>query len=176
MVNMRVSSQNDKYMLVSSQNYSAVCEDACVVISCPLLSKPFLLFYLLCALSMSHRGYLHSTLQQSSSLSSFYFNTFCSCLTPTDKSFIGVALVFCVCGRKAITKKRMDEHQARTIKILQSLCVSHKIVETYRNQHAPKFSIGKMGMMHQWQHWPVLSRDVTPENRSEHRPSAMTIR
>jgi hypothetical protein len=29
-----------------------------------------------------------------------------------------------------------SEHQARTIKILQSLCVSHKIVETYRNQHA----------------------------------------
>jgi hypothetical protein len=28
------------------------------------------------------------------------------------------------------------EHQARTINILQSLCVSHKIVETYRNQHA----------------------------------------
>jgi hypothetical protein len=28
--------------------------------------------------------------------------------------------------------------------ILQSLCVSHKIVETYRNQHAPKFSKGKM--------------------------------
>jgi hypothetical protein len=30
-----------------------------------------------------------------------------------------------------------SEQQARTIKILQSLCVSHKIVETYRNQHAP---------------------------------------
>jgi hypothetical protein len=31
-----------------------------------------------------------------------------------------------------------SEHQARTIKILQSLCISvHKIVETYRNQHAP---------------------------------------
>jgi hypothetical protein len=29
-----------------------------------------------------------------------------------------------------------SEHQARTIKILQSLCVSHEIVETYRNQHA----------------------------------------
>jgi hypothetical protein len=29
-----------------------------------------------------------------------------------------------------------SEHQARTIKILQSLCVSHKIVETYKNQHA----------------------------------------
>jgi hypothetical protein len=28
------------------------------------------------------------------------------------------------------------EHQARTIKILQSLCISHNIVETYRNQHA----------------------------------------
>jgi hypothetical protein len=37
-----------------------------------------------------------------------------------------------------------SEHQARTIKILQSLCVSHKIVETYRSQHAPKFSKGKM--------------------------------
>jgi hypothetical protein len=37
-----------------------------------------------------------------------------------------------------------SEHQAPTIKILQSLCVSHKIVETYRNQHAPKFSKGKM--------------------------------
>jgi hypothetical protein len=37
-----------------------------------------------------------------------------------------------------------SEHQARTIKILQSLCVSHKIVETYRNQHAPEFSKGKM--------------------------------
>jgi hypothetical protein len=36
-----------------------------------------------------------------------------------------------------------SEHQARTIKILQSLCVSHKIVETCRNQHAPKFSKGK---------------------------------
>jgi hypothetical protein len=29
-----------------------------------------------------------------------------------------------------------SEHQAGTIKILQSLYVSHKIVETYRNQHA----------------------------------------
>jgi hypothetical protein len=29
-----------------------------------------------------------------------------------------------------------SEHQARTIKILLSLCASHKIVETYRNQHA----------------------------------------
>jgi hypothetical protein len=29
-----------------------------------------------------------------------------------------------------------SEHLACTIKILQSLCVSHKIVETYRNQHA----------------------------------------
>jgi hypothetical protein len=29
-----------------------------------------------------------------------------------------------------------SEHKARTIKILQSLCVSHKIVEPYRNQHA----------------------------------------
>jgi hypothetical protein len=37
-----------------------------------------------------------------------------------------------------------SEHQTRTIKILQSLCVSHKIVETCRNQHAPKFSKGKM--------------------------------
>jgi hypothetical protein len=37
-----------------------------------------------------------------------------------------------------------SEHQARTIKILQSLCVSQEIVETYRNQHAPKFSKGKM--------------------------------
>jgi hypothetical protein len=37
-----------------------------------------------------------------------------------------------------------SEHQARTIKILQSLWVSHKIVETYRNQHAPNFSKGKM--------------------------------
>jgi hypothetical protein len=55
-----------------------------------------------------------------------------------------------------------DEHQTRTLKILQSLCVSHKIVETYRNQHAPKFSKGKMGMMCQWQHWPVSSQDVTP--------------
>jgi hypothetical protein len=35
-----------------------------------------------------------------------------------------------------------SEHQARTH--LQSLCVSHKIVETYRNQHAQKFSKGKM--------------------------------
>jgi hypothetical protein len=33
-----------------------------------------------------------------------------------------------------------SEHQARTIKILQSLCISHKIVETYKNQYAPKFS------------------------------------
>jgi hypothetical protein len=37
-----------------------------------------------------------------------------------------------------------SEYQARTIKILQPLCVSHKIVETYRNQHAPMFSKGKM--------------------------------
>jgi hypothetical protein len=37
-----------------------------------------------------------------------------------------------------------SEHQARTIKILQALCVSHTIVETYRNQHAPKFSKGKI--------------------------------
>jgi hypothetical protein len=38
-----------------------------------------------------------------------------------------------------------SEHQARTIKILQSLCVSHKIVETYRNQHAPRFEEEKTG-------------------------------
>jgi hypothetical protein len=32
------------------------------------------------------------------------------------------------------------------------------------------------GMMHQWQHWPVSSQDVTPsENRPEHWPSAMSI-
>ena len=37
-----------------------------------------------------------------------------------------------------------SEHQAHTIKILQSLCISHRIVETYRNQHAPKFSKEKM--------------------------------
>jgi hypothetical protein len=37
-----------------------------------------------------------------------------------------------------------SEHQALAIKILQSLCVSHKIVETYRNlQRAPKFSKSK---------------------------------
>jgi hypothetical protein len=35
----------------------------------------------------------------------------------------------------------------------------------------------KMGMMRQWQHWPVSSQDVTPsENRPEHLPSAMSIR
>jgi hypothetical protein len=45
-----------------------------------------------------------------------------------------------------------SDYQARTIKILQSLCASHKIMETYRNQHAPKFSKGKMGMVCQWQH------------------------
>jgi hypothetical protein len=45
---------------------------------------------------------------------------------------------------------------------------SHKIVKTFRNQHAPKFSKGKMWMMRQWQHWPVSSQDVTPfENRPE---------
>jgi hypothetical protein len=27
-----------------------------------------------------------------------------------------------------------------------------QLMETYRNQHAPKFSKGKMGMMRQWQH------------------------
>jgi hypothetical protein len=37
-----------------------------------------------------------------------------------------------------------SEHQARTINLLQSPCVSHKIVETYRNQHAPKNSKRKM--------------------------------
>jgi hypothetical protein len=37
-----------------------------------------------------------------------------------------------------------SEHQVRTTKILRSLCVSHKIVETYRYQHALKFSKGKM--------------------------------
>jgi hypothetical protein len=37
-----------------------------------------------------------------------------------------------------------SEHQAYTIKILQSLCINFKIVETYRHQHAPKFSKGKM--------------------------------
>jgi hypothetical protein len=38
-------------------------------------------------------------------------------------------------------------------------------------------SKGKMGMMRQWQHWPVWSQDVTPsENRPQHRPSAMSIR
>jgi hypothetical protein len=45
-----------------------------------------------------------------------------------------------------------SEHQARTIKILQSLCVRHKIVETYRNQHASKFSKMENGMMREWQH------------------------
>jgi hypothetical protein len=34
---------------------------------------------------------------------------------------------------------------ARTIKILQSLCASHKIVKTYRNQHAPRFEERKTG-------------------------------
>jgi hypothetical protein len=29
-----------------------------------------------------------------------------------------------------------SEHQARSIMMLLSLCVSHKIVETFRNQHA----------------------------------------
>jgi hypothetical protein len=46
-----------------------------------------------------------------------------------------------------------SKYQARTIKILQSLCKSHKIVESYRNQHATKFSKGKTDMMRQWQHW-----------------------
>jgi hypothetical protein len=54
-----------------------------------------------------------------------------------------------------------SEHQACTVKILQSLCVSHKIVETYKNQHAPKFLKRENGMMRQWQHWPVLSQDDT---------------
>jgi hypothetical protein len=53
------------------------------------------------------------------------------------------------------------------MKILQSLCVSHKIVETYRNQHEPKFSKGKMGMMRQWQHWLISSQDVTPSKNSQ---------
>jgi hypothetical protein len=38
-----------------------------------------------------------------------------------------------------------SEHPAHTIKILLSLCVSYKIVETYRNQHAPKFSKKEKG-------------------------------
>jgi hypothetical protein len=46
--------------------------------------------------------------------------------------------------------KIKSEHQTRTIKILQSLCVSHKNVETCRNQLAPKFSKRKMGMMRQY--------------------------
>jgi hypothetical protein len=72
-----------------------------------------------------------------------------------------------------------SEHQGCNIKTLQSLWVSHKIVETYRNQHAPEFSKGENGndQMCQWQHWPVSSLDVTPsENRPEHLPSAMSMR
>jgi hypothetical protein len=65
-----------------------------------------------------------------------------------------------------------SEHHACTIKIQQSLCISHKIMETYRNQHAPKFLTGKKGMMHQWQHCYL---SVTPENRPEHWPRAMSF-
>jgi hypothetical protein len=61
-----------------------------------------------------------------------------------------------------------SEHQACTIKILQPLCVSHKIVERYRTQHAPKFSKRQiMGMMCQWQHGPVSSQDVTPSETGQ---------
>jgi hypothetical protein len=51
-------------------------------------------------------------------------------------------------GRDDKPRSRMcthSEHQARTIKILQSMCVSHKIVVTYRKQHAPRFEEGKTG-------------------------------
>jgi hypothetical protein len=35
----------------------------------------------------------------------------------------------------------------------------------------------KVGMMHQWEHWPVSSLDVTPsENRPKHQPTTMSIR
>jgi hypothetical protein len=36
-----------------------------------------------------------------------------------------------------------SEHQACTKNILQSLCISNKIVETYRNQHLRRFEIEK---------------------------------
>jgi hypothetical protein len=40
---------------------------------------------------------------------------------------------------------KFSKECASTIKILQSLCVSYKIVETYRKtEHAPKFSKGKI--------------------------------
>jgi hypothetical protein len=59
---------------------------------------------------------------------------------------------------------------ALTIKILQSLCVSHKIVETYRNLNMRQSSQkGKTGLMRQWQYWPVSSQNLTPsENKPEH--------
>jgi hypothetical protein len=37
-----------------------------------------------------------------------------------------------------------SEHQARTIKILQSLCVSHKIVETYSTVTASSAAAGNL--------------------------------
>jgi hypothetical protein len=42
-----------------------------------------------------------------------------------------------------------------TIKILQSLCVSHKIVETYRNQHAPSS---------QKENWEWCANDSTDQS------------
>jgi hypothetical protein len=63
-----------------------------------------------------------------------------------------------------------SEHQARTIKILQSMCISHKIVETYRNQHAQRSQKGKWNDDHDapmagwWGHshlrmWHLLRTD-----------------
>jgi hypothetical protein len=38
-----------------------------------------------------------------------------------------------------------------TVKILQCLCVSHKIVETYRNEHASRFPEGNTGTEQNYQ-------------------------
>jgi hypothetical protein len=69
-----------------------------------------------------------------------------------------------------------SEHQTRTIKILQSVCKSQDC-GNIQKPACTKVLKRENGMMHQWQHWPVSSQDVTPsENRPEHWPSAMSIR
>jgi hypothetical protein len=62
-----------------------------------------------------------------------------------------------------------------TIDFLQSLCVSHKAAETYRNQHAPRFLEGKTSSL--LAPWAAIPRWKHPlKTRPEHRPSSLSIR
>jgi hypothetical protein len=57
------------------------------------------------------------------------------------------------------------------------MSVSHKIVETHRNQHAPQFSKEENGYDAPMAALTSLISgfDTYSENRSEYRPSAMSI-